>query len=58
MCFVLFYFPKLRKAVQQVQESIFTTDSFSQLDLHPHLVSGRKALCLNVLFKGWCFLEG
>ncbi|KFP80138.1 putative ATP-dependent RNA helicase DDX31, partial [Acanthisitta chloris] len=28
-----------RKAVQQVQESVFTTDSFSQLDLHPHLVS-------------------
>ncbi|XP_035197652.1 probable ATP-dependent RNA helicase DDX31 isoform X2 [Oxyura jamaicensis] len=32
--------PKIqRKAVQQVQESIFTTDSFSQLDLHPHLIS-------------------
>ncbi|XP_053940494.1 probable ATP-dependent RNA helicase DDX31 isoform X5 [Cuculus canorus] len=28
-----------RKAVQQVQEKVFTTDSFSQLDLHPHLVS-------------------
>ncbi|KAM6117754.1 ATP-dependent DNA helicase DDX31 isoform 2-T2 [Phoenicopterus ruber ruber] len=28
-----------RKAVQQVQESVFTTDSFSQLDLHPHLIS-------------------
>ncbi|NWW81827.1 DDX31 helicase, partial [Climacteris rufus] len=28
-----------RKAVQQVQENVFTTDSFSQLDLHPHLVS-------------------
>ncbi|NXS76594.1 DDX31 helicase, partial [Pandion haliaetus] len=27
-----------RKAVQQVQENVFTTDSFSQLDLHPHLV--------------------
>uniref|UniRef100_A0A8B9CUT1 ATP-dependent RNA helicase n=1 Tax=Anser brachyrhynchus TaxID=132585 RepID=A0A8B9CUT1_9AVES len=37
--------PKIhRKAVQQIQESIFTADSFSQLDLHPHLVSGRKAL--------------
>ncbi|NXC83367.1 DDX31 helicase, partial [Cercotrichas coryphoeus] len=28
-----------RKEVQQVQENVFTTDSFSQLDLHPHLVS-------------------
>ncbi|NWR34821.1 DDX31 helicase, partial [Tachuris rubrigastra] len=28
-----------RKAVQQVQENVFTTDSFGQLDLHPHLVS-------------------
>ncbi|NWV22672.1 DDX31 helicase, partial [Origma solitaria] len=27
-----------RKAVQQLQENVFTTDSFSQLDLHPHLV--------------------
>ncbi|NWI52237.1 DDX31 helicase, partial [Calyptomena viridis] len=26
-----------RKTVQQVQENVFTTDSFSQLDLHPHL---------------------
>lgn len=32
--------------MQQVQENVFTTDSFSQLDLHPHLVSGRKATCL------------
>uniref|UniRef100_A0A8C8B5G9 ATP-dependent RNA helicase n=1 Tax=Otus sunia TaxID=257818 RepID=A0A8C8B5G9_9STRI len=28
-----------RKAVQQVQEDVFTTDSFNQLDLHPHLIS-------------------
>ncbi|NWW95360.1 DDX31 helicase, partial [Rhynochetos jubatus] len=28
-----------RKAVQPVQENVFTTDSFSQLDLHPHLIS-------------------
>ncbi|XP_064027463.1 probable ATP-dependent RNA helicase DDX31 isoform X2 [Pogoniulus pusillus] len=28
-----------RKAVQQVQENVFTTDSFSQLELHPHLIS-------------------
>ncbi|KAM6110548.1 ATP-dependent DNA helicase DDX31 isoform 2-T2 [Pterocles gutturalis] len=28
-----------RKTVQQVQENVFTTDSFSQLDLHPHLIS-------------------
>ncbi|XP_025904991.1 probable ATP-dependent RNA helicase DDX31 [Nothoprocta perdicaria] len=28
-----------RKAVQQVQEDIFTSDSFDQLDLHPHLIS-------------------
>ncbi|XP_068269756.1 ATP-dependent DNA helicase DDX31 isoform X2 [Nyctibius grandis] len=28
-----------RKAVQQVQENVFTTESFSQLDLHPHLIS-------------------
>ncbi|XP_064379861.1 probable ATP-dependent RNA helicase DDX31 isoform X2 [Dromaius novaehollandiae] len=28
-----------RKAVQQVQEDVFTSDSFSQLDLHPHLIS-------------------
>ncbi|KAM6336851.1 ATP-dependent DNA helicase DDX31 isoform 1-T1 [Alca torda] len=28
-----------RKAVQQVQENVFTTDCFSQLDLHPHLIS-------------------
>ncbi|XP_042635806.1 probable ATP-dependent RNA helicase DDX31 [Catharus ustulatus] len=28
-----------RKEVQQVQENVFTTDSFSQLDLHPHLIS-------------------
>ncbi|KAM9218169.1 ATP-dependent DNA helicase DDX31 isoform 2-T2 [Leptosomus discolor] len=32
--------PKIhRKAVEQVQEDVFTTDSFSQLDLHPHLIS-------------------
>ncbi|NXJ78019.1 DDX31 helicase, partial [Trogon melanurus] len=41
-----------RKAVQQVQENVFTTDSFSQLDLHPHLVSGRKAVCLETSFFG------
>ncbi|NXD75059.1 DDX31 helicase, partial [Halcyon senegalensis] len=41
-----------RKAVQQVQENVFTTDSFSQLDLHPHLVSGRKAACLETCFLG------
>uniref|UniRef100_A0A8C3K5C4 ATP-dependent RNA helicase n=1 Tax=Calidris pygmaea TaxID=425635 RepID=A0A8C3K5C4_9CHAR len=41
-----------RKAVQQVQENVFTTDSFSQLDLHPHLVSGRKAVCLEMSFFG------
>ncbi|NXP76982.1 DDX31 helicase, partial [Ramphastos sulfuratus] len=35
-----------RKAVQQVQEKVFTTDSFSQLELHPHLVSGSKAVCI------------
>ncbi|XP_056209032.1 probable ATP-dependent RNA helicase DDX31 isoform X2 [Falco biarmicus] len=28
-----------RKAVRQVQENVFTKDSFSQLDLHPHLIS-------------------
>uniref|UniRef100_A0A8C2T1A1 Uncharacterized protein n=1 Tax=Coturnix japonica TaxID=93934 RepID=A0A8C2T1A1_COTJA len=28
-----------RKAVQQVQENVFTTDSFGQLDLHPHLIA-------------------
>ncbi|XP_074871345.1 ATP-dependent DNA helicase DDX31 isoform X2 [Carettochelys insculpta] len=28
-----------RGGVKQVQEKIFTSDSFSQLDLHPHLVS-------------------
>ncbi|NXD09292.1 DDX31 helicase, partial [Nothocercus nigrocapillus] len=28
-----------RKAVQQVQEDVFTSDSFGQLDLHPHLIS-------------------
>ncbi|NWV59252.1 DDX31 helicase, partial [Malurus elegans] len=27
-----------RKAVQPLQENVFTTDCFSQLDLHPHLV--------------------
>ncbi|NXT57549.1 DDX31 helicase, partial [Pluvianellus socialis] len=41
-----------RKAVQQVQENVFTTDSFSQLDLHPHLVSSRKAVCLETFFFG------
>ncbi|NXY83407.1 DDX31 helicase, partial [Alcedo cyanopectus] len=41
-----------RKAVQQVQEHVFTTDSFSQLDLHPHLVSGRKAGCLETCLLG------
>ncbi|NXL52467.1 DDX31 helicase, partial [Podilymbus podiceps] len=41
-----------RKAVQQVQENVFTTDSFSQLDLHPHLVSGRKAAYLETCFLG------
>lgn len=40
--------------MQQVQENVFTTDSFSQLDLHPHLVSGRKAVCLETC----CFLSG
>ncbi|NXU89475.1 DDX31 helicase, partial [Xiphorhynchus elegans] len=34
-----------RKAVQQVQENVFTTDSFSQLDLHPHLVSAQLKTC-------------
>ncbi|XP_040461601.1 probable ATP-dependent RNA helicase DDX31 isoform X4 [Falco naumanni] len=28
-----------RKAVRQVQENVFSKDSFSQLDLHPHLIS-------------------
>ncbi|XP_043354737.1 probable ATP-dependent RNA helicase DDX31 isoform X2 [Dermochelys coriacea] len=28
-----------RGGVKQVQERVFTSDSFSQLDLHPHLVS-------------------
>uniref|UniRef100_A0A0K8RW01 ATP-dependent RNA helicase n=1 Tax=Crotalus horridus TaxID=35024 RepID=A0A0K8RW01_CROHD len=28
-----------RTAVKQVQEEIFTSDSFDQLDLHPHLIS-------------------
>ncbi|XP_065504493.1 probable ATP-dependent RNA helicase DDX31 isoform X2 [Caloenas nicobarica] len=28
-----------RKAVQQVQENVFTTESFSELELHPHLIS-------------------
>ncbi|NXV12219.1 DDX31 helicase, partial [Cepphus grylle] len=41
-----------RKAVQQVQENVFTTDCFSQLDLHPHLVSGRKAVHLETFFFG------
>ncbi|NWX40895.1 DDX31 helicase, partial [Steatornis caripensis] len=41
-----------RKAVQQVQENVFTTDSFSQLDLHPHLVSDEKALRLQTCFLG------
>ncbi|NWR63529.1 DDX31 helicase, partial [Bucorvus abyssinicus] len=41
-----------RKAVQQVRENVFTTDSFSQLDLHPHLVSGRKAVHLQTHFFG------
>ncbi|NXC13576.1 DDX31 helicase, partial [Corythaeola cristata] len=41
-----------RKAVKQVQENVFTTDSFSQLDLHPHLVSGRRAVCLATCFFG------
>ncbi|NXD61897.1 DDX31 helicase, partial [Eolophus roseicapillus] len=45
--------PKIhRKAVQQVQENVFTTDSFSQLDLHPHLVSDSKAVCLETRFFG------
>uniref|UniRef100_A0A8B9EYG9 ATP-dependent RNA helicase n=1 Tax=Amazona collaria TaxID=241587 RepID=A0A8B9EYG9_9PSIT len=44
--------PKIhRKVVQQVQENVFTTDSFSQLDLHRHLVSGRKAVCLETVQK-------
>ncbi|NXJ16397.1 DDX31 helicase, partial [Odontophorus gujanensis] len=42
-----------RKAVQQVQENVFTTDSFSQLDLHPHLVSAVESLCLSM-----CCLRG
>uniref|UniRef100_A0A8C3Y809 ATP-dependent RNA helicase n=1 Tax=Catharus ustulatus TaxID=91951 RepID=A0A8C3Y809_CATUS len=42
-----------RKEVQQVQENVFTTDSFSQLDLHPHLVSGRKVKqTIPVLLQG------
>ncbi|NXG89420.1 DDX31 helicase, partial [Stercorarius parasiticus] len=40
-----------RKAVQQVQENVFTTDCFSQLDLHPHLVSGRKAVRPETFFS-------
>uniref|UniRef100_A0A8D0HLF5 ATP-dependent RNA helicase n=1 Tax=Sphenodon punctatus TaxID=8508 RepID=A0A8D0HLF5_SPHPU len=28
-----------RAAVKQVQEKVFTSDSFSQMELHPHLVS-------------------
>ncbi|NXU20912.1 DDX31 helicase, partial [Pardalotus punctatus] len=35
-----------RKAVQQLQENVFTTDCFSQLDLHPHLVSFYPVLYL------------
>ncbi|XP_048679074.1 ATP-dependent DNA helicase DDX31 isoform X2 [Caretta caretta] len=32
--------PEIRRGgVKQVQEKVFTSDSFSQLDLHPHLVS-------------------
>ncbi|NXS51946.1 DDX31 helicase, partial [Brachypteracias leptosomus] len=39
-----------RKAVQQVQENVFTTDSFSQLDLHPHLILSCVAFVFPDLF--------
>ncbi|KAG8509457.1 putative ATP-dependent RNA helicase DDX31 [Galemys pyrenaicus] len=35
-----------RPAVKQVQEKVFTSDSFHELDLHPHLVS-----TINTVFK-------
>uniref|UniRef100_A0A8C0GGE2 ATP-dependent RNA helicase n=1 Tax=Chelonoidis abingdonii TaxID=106734 RepID=A0A8C0GGE2_CHEAB len=46
-----------RGGVKQVQEKVFTSDSFSQLDLHPHLVSARLATSVQkqtipVLLKG------
>uniref|UniRef100_A0A8C3SZU6 Uncharacterized protein n=1 Tax=Chelydra serpentina TaxID=8475 RepID=A0A8C3SZU6_CHESE len=48
-----------RGGVKQVQEKVFTSDSFSQLDLHPHLVSARlatRSLCSGVkLFCGVVF---
>uniref|UniRef100_A0A8C3I8N6 Uncharacterized protein n=1 Tax=Chrysemys picta bellii TaxID=8478 RepID=A0A8C3I8N6_CHRPI len=43
-----------RGGVKQVQEKVFTSDSFSQLDLHPHLVSAR--LATRSLYSGvWLF---
>ncbi|NXF09605.1 DDX31 helicase, partial [Smithornis capensis] len=44
-----------RKAVQQVQENVFTTDSFSQLDLHPHLVRFYPVLHLYFLACLICY---
>uniref|UniRef100_A0A8D0HFL1 DEAD-box helicase 31 n=1 Tax=Sphenodon punctatus TaxID=8508 RepID=A0A8D0HFL1_SPHPU len=35
-----------RAAVKQVQEKVFTSDSFSQMELHPHLVSAVMSLKL------------
>lgn len=49
-CFGLFLLT-CRGGVKQVQEKVFTLDSFSQLDLHPHLVSARwatRSLCSGV----------
>lgn len=50
-----------RGGVKQVQEKVFTSDSFSQLDLHPHLVSARlatRSLCSSVRLFYWVVFSG
>lgn len=44
-----------RPVVKQVQEKVFTSDAFQELDLHPHLVSISQCLVRSV-FSVWLFL--
>uniref|UniRef100_A0A8C7QNM8 ATP-dependent RNA helicase n=1 Tax=Oncorhynchus mykiss TaxID=8022 RepID=A0A8C7QNM8_ONCMY len=40
-----------RPAVTQLKEKVFTSDSFAELDLHPHLIN-RHSLYTNAVFLG------
>lgn len=44
-----------RPVVKQVQEKVFTSDAFHELDLHPHLVSISQCL-VQLVFSVWLFI--